>query len=76
MTGNAPLTLILSLPEGSPQGTVIRYTLDGSEPTLSSATYSAPITINSNRVVRAKLFVRAIFRPVHSPRAISSSLAN
>ncbi len=69
MTGNAPLTLILSLPEGSPQGTVIRYTLDGSEPTLSSATYSAPITINSNRVVRAKLFCEGYL----SPRSLTQS---
>ena len=69
MTGNAPLTLTLSLPEGSPQGTVIRYTLDSSEPTLSSATYSAPITINSNRVVRAKLFCEGYL----SPRSLTQS---
>src|SRR5205814_7606067 len=35
---------------------VIRYTLDGSEPTNSSSAYSEPIVINNSAVVRAKTF--------------------
>ncbi|MBR2231135.1 MAG: CotH kinase family protein [Prevotella sp.] len=63
MTGNTPVTLILSVPEGSPVGTGIRYTLDGSEPTATSTPYTSPITINANRVVRAKLFCDGYLSP-------------
>ena len=41
---------------GLPEGTVVRYTLDGSEPTASSTTYTSPITINKTTTVRAKAF--------------------
>lgn len=37
-------------------GGEIRYTLDGSEPTLASAPYSQPIEISSTTVVRARIF--------------------
>ncbi len=37
-------------------GATIRYTLDGSEPTSSSAAYSAPITINGTTTIKAKAF--------------------
>lgn len=50
------LSLTLSLPEGAPEGTEIRYTLNGSEPTRTSSKYMAPIPISTSRVVRAKLF--------------------
>lgn len=51
-------TLTLSLPEGCPSETVIRYTTNGSEPTLeNSILYSGKgISISSNRVIRARLF--------------------
>lgn len=35
----------------------IRYTLNGSDPTLSSALYTGPITIDKSMVVKAALFV-------------------
>jgi hypothetical protein len=35
---------------------VIRYTLDGTEPTLTSTAYTSPITLNSSAIVRAKAF--------------------
>ena len=56
ITGNAAISLALTLPEGSPEGTEIRYTIDGSEPTAASNRYSSPISFSSTRVVRAKLF--------------------
>ena len=45
----------------------IRYTIDGSEPTISSLSYFGPIPISRNRVVRA-----AAFRPGYLPSPISS----
>ena len=47
--------LQLSLPEGT-EGAEIRYTTDGTEPTVSSKKYENPITISKTTVVRAKLF--------------------
>jgi hypothetical protein len=49
----ADLTLILSVTE---EGEYIRYTLDSSEPDYTSNLYSNPININSNTIVRAKIF--------------------
>ncbi|MDZ7375031.1 MAG: CotH kinase family protein [candidate division KSB1 bacterium] len=45
----------LTLSLGSPGGE-IRYTLDCSEPTISSPIYSHPITIRTTTVVRARVF--------------------
>ena len=47
--------LQLSLPEGTEEAE-IRYTTDGTEPTVSSKKYENPITISKTTVVRAKLF--------------------
>lgn len=52
------ITLALSMPTDSPEGTEIRYTLDGTEPTAGSTRYTAPLTIGSSKVVRAKLFCK------------------
>ncbi len=35
----------------------IRYTLDGTEPTISSLLYSAPFTITKNAIIKGKVFV-------------------
>src|SRR3954466_598008 len=37
-------------------GATIRYTLDGTEPTLKSSVYSGPIGITNTTLVRAKAF--------------------
>ena len=37
-------------------GATIRYTLNGADPTLSSAVYTGPITLSSSMTVRAKAF--------------------
>ena len=63
------LKLTLSLPDGAPAGTVIRYTTDGSEPMASSLQYTAPITISTSQVVRAKPFCTGYL----SPRSVTQS---
>lgn len=68
-TGNEAISLELSLPEGSPDGAIIRYTTDGSEPTVSSTEYSAPISIKKSGtkeqgyVIRAKVFCNGWLSP-------------
>ncbi len=42
--------------KNSYQNSVVKFTVDGSEPTENSSTYSAPITVGSNFLVRAKVF--------------------
>ena len=63
MTSSKRITLTLSLPEGAPEGTVIRYTTDGSEPTSQSQRYTSPLQFSSTRVVRAKLFCEGYLSP-------------
>ena len=69
ITQGSSLTLSLSVPEDSPRGTLIRYTLDGSEPTKSSSLYMEPIEITGTTVVRAKLFCDEWL----SPRSVTQS---
>ena len=38
------------------QGGVIRYTIDGSEPTINSPIYNNPITIDTTTIIRARIF--------------------
>ena len=68
-TQGSPLSLTLSLPEGSPQGTKILYTVDASEPTSESAIYVGPIPISATTIVRAKLFCYGWL----SPRSVTHS---
>lgn len=63
------ISLELSLPSGAPAETVIRYTLDGTEPVRTSAMYTSPILIKSNTTVRAKLFCTGYL----SPRSLTQS---
>ena len=56
LTETETIKLQLSLPVGSPEGAIVRYTLDGSEPTVSSPAYTTPIPINKTTTVRAKAF--------------------
>lgn len=56
MSTQKNITLMLTLPDGSPEGTEIRYTLDGSEPTKNSQLYQSQLSFNTNKIVRAKLF--------------------
>ena len=63
LTKSLTIELTLSLPEGTPAGTVIRYTTDGSEPTRDSQSYTSPIRFSSTRVIRAKLFCEGYLSP-------------
>lgn len=63
------IRLELSVPEGSPEGTEIRFTTNGTEPTGSSACYTSPITVASTMTVRAKLFCPGYM----SPRSATNS---
>lgn len=67
--GSEPVQLTLSLPKGQPEGTEIRYTLNGSEPTVESLLFEEPILIEENTVVRAKLFCTGAV----SPRSVTHS---
>ena len=55
-TTSQMVNLTLSLPDGSPEGAEIRYTLDGTEPTATSTLYQSPISFNTNKRIRAKVF--------------------
>lgn len=64
ITGKADLRLMITLPEGSPEGTEIRYTVNGSEPTENSTLFPADgMPISVTRVVRAKLFCKGYLSP-------------
>lgn len=78
-----PFDLSLGLPAGSSADAVIRYTTDGSEPTLASAVYTHPIRIDKTTVVRAKVFSSACLSSrstTHSyifhPRALTLPLVS
>ena len=62
-TDNQPISLVLSVPEGSPAGTEIHYTVDGSEPIVKSPVYHEPLQIESSKVIRAKLFCEGWLSP-------------
>ena len=54
--GTKSFKLALSLPEGCPEGTEIRYTTNGTEPTATSTKYNSEILISKSTAVRAKPF--------------------
>ena len=68
-SGDASFQLELSLPEGAPEGTVIRYTTDGSEPTSKSTKYTNPINIGKTKVIRAKLFCDGWLSPMSTAQS-------
>ena len=72
VAGSLNLTLTLSVPEGSPEGTEIRYTTDGKEPTASSKLYTAPLAIRKTTVIRAKLLCKGWLSPMSSVQSYIS----
>jgi hypothetical protein len=81
VSGNATINLTLSLPDGAPEGAVIRYTTNGSEPTATSTKYTSAINITKTKVIRAKVFCDGWLSPVSSaqsyifhPRAMTTPI--
>lgn len=66
---NTAFNLTLSLPKGAPRDAVIRYTTNGSEPRDTSTLYNGPITINSTKVIRAKVFCDTLLSPVSTAQS-------
>ena len=53
----APFSLTIDVTDGTlPEGAVIRYTVDGSIPTLASQVYSQPLDIQTTTILRAAAF--------------------
>jgi hypothetical protein len=67
--GALSLKLDISAPEGSPEGTIVRYTTDGTEPNETSKRLRGKIHITQSTVVKAKLFCDGWL----SPRATAQS---
>lgn len=61
ISGNTEV--VLSLPEGTPEGAEIRYTLNGSEPTKKSYKYTVPFQLMATKVIRAKIFCDGYLSP-------------
>lgn len=69
VTGNATINLKLSLPEGAPEGAVIRYTKDGSEPKATSTKYTNAISITKTTAIRAKVFCDGWLSPMSTAQS-------
>ena len=67
--GSSTIKVELSLPEDAPEGAVIRYTTNGSEPTISSTKYTSAINISSTKVIRAKVFCNGWLSPMSSSQS-------
>jgi hypothetical protein len=64
INGSKSFRLKLRLPEGAPEGTEIRYTTNGTEPTVSSSKCgSSGFAINKSTTVRARLFCNGWLSP-------------
>ena len=68
-TNDSRIQLQLSPAADSPEGTTVRFTLDGSEPTATSALYISPITISRTTTVRAKAFCSGWLSPRSSTQS-------
>jgi hypothetical protein len=55
----APVNVALSATDAASGVTVIRYTLDGSEPTASSTAYSGPFTVSATTTVKFRAWDNA-----------------
>ena len=69
VVGSSTIKVELSLPEYAPEGAVIRYTTNGSEPTSSSTKYTSAINISSTKVIRAKVFCDGWLSPMSSAQS-------
>ncbi len=69
VVGSSTIKVELSLPKDAPEGAVIRYTTNGSEPTSSSTKYTSAINISSTKVIRAKVFCDGWLSPMSSAQS-------
>lgn len=63
VTDQQSFTLTVTLPKGTPEQAVVRFTLDGTEPTEQSPVFPQSMLINTTRVVRAKIFCDGYLSP-------------
>ena len=66
------LQLDISVPEGSPEGTVVRYTTDGTEPTETSKRLRGHLNITQSTVVKARLFCDGWLSPMATTQSYIS----
>ena len=66
---NKSVRLLLTLPEGSPEGAYITYTTNGSEPTATDTKYTKPISISKTTVIRAKVFCDGWLSPMSTAQS-------
>ena len=70
IVGGGSVSLQVTLPADAPEGTVIRYTTDGKEPTSSSSLFpEGGMSFSNTRIIRAKLFCDGCL----SPRSVTQS---
>ncbi|MCQ2196106.1 MAG: CotH kinase family protein [Bacteroidaceae bacterium] len=62
---DSPFYLHIRIPDDAPEGTMLRYTVNGSEPDDNSieVDHNTSILINGNKVVRAKLYCKGYLSP-------------
>lgn len=66
---SSAFSLSLSLPEGAPAGSVIRFTTDGTEPTSKSQAWTGPLTVSRTTTVRAVVMAEGCL----TPRSVAQS---
>lgn len=68
---SAPLALSITMPDGTPQGTTIHYTLDGSLPTADSPVLSdgQTLSIDKSTIVRARSICEGHLSPFPSTQS-------
>lgn len=62
------IKVAISKPAGTPDDAVIRYTLDGTEPTSSSKEYSGELSFSNTTTLKAALFLSGCVTPPASTR--------
>lgn len=63
------IELSISMPVGLPSDAVIRYTTDGTEPIQSGKTYTSPLRISANTIVKAAIFAEGCVTPPAATRS-------
>lgn len=79
ITDGTQITLHVTMPDGTPKGTSLHYTIDGTEPDAMSPVFPADgIVLSETRVVRVKPFCRGYLSPrsttqsyIFHPRAMT-----